>query len=873
MPIVYWLPVIGTTVSHYRVIRKIGGGGMGEVFEAEDTRLGRRLALKFLPDSFSGDPLALERFQREARAASALSHPGICTIFDVGEWEGRPFLALELLEGATLQKRIARQPVPFDDLLDWAVQIGSALAAAHAKGIVHRDIKPANIFISTDGQPKILDFGLAKQVGPRPADLAEAPTVAMEGELTSPGSAVGTASYMSPEQARGQEVDARTDLFSFGVVLYEMATGRLPFPGDTIAVVFDGILNRVPESPVRLNPALPAEFDTLVRKAIEKDREVRYQSASDLVADLKRLRRDTGRTSATQAVAAASPAGRLRWIWPAACAALMAAAAIAGFAFLRSPKKPAAVGLEWRQITSFPDAATAPALSPDGRMLAFTRGDNWFVGRNEIYVKMLPDGQPVQITRDGRPKMYPSFSPDGSRIAYTVGGWDTWVVPVLAGGEPRLMLPNAEGLNWIDSQRVMFSEIKKGRHMAVGAAAESRAEYRNVYAPPSENGMAHFSALSPDRKQVLIVEMESGWGPCRLVPFDGGSPGRQVGPIPSQCTAAAWAPDGKWMYFSAKAGQGSHIWRQAVGGDKPEQLTFGPTEEQGVTVSPDGRSLYTSAGTSIRSVWVHDAKGDRQVSGEGDADAPAFTAEGTKLYYTVVLRGNPGAELWVSDLETGRSEIALPGVKAPHGWSLSPDGKSVAYRDSAFDLWIAPLDRRSPPRKLSARQSRGVQLVASGDVFYYAQEGNGSPLYRLQPDGTERKALDLPGDLFRGFSVSPDGRWVACTPEDLAAQAYPLAGGKPVVVCPYCFVTWGPDGRSMLLHFAPFTNEGDVSVVLPYKDGALPALPSGGVSGFEDAARLPGAQVIPSFDAAVAGSSYAYVKDTPQANLFRITLP
>ena len=503
--------MVGTTVSHYRVIRKIGGGGMGVVFEAEDSRLGRRVALKFLPESFSGDPMALERFQREARAASALSHPGICTIFDIGEWEDRPFLALELLEGSTLHHRIARQPVPFDDLLDWAIQIGSALAAAHAKGIVHRDIKPANIFITTDGQPKILDFGLAKQVAPKPADMGEAPTVAMDGELTSPGSAVGTASYMSPEQARGQEVDARTDLFSFGVVLYEMATGRLPFPGDTIAVVFDGILNRVPEAPARLNPALPPEFDAVVRKAIEKDREIRYQSAADLTADLKRLRRDTGRTSATQSVAAASPAGRPRWIWPAAGVALLAAAAIAGFVLLRSPKKPSAVGLEWHQITSFADAATAPALSPDGRMIAFTRGDNWFFGRNEVWVKMLPDGQPVQLTHDGRPKIYPSFSPDGSRIAYTLAGssgWDTWVVPLLAGGEPRVLLPGAEGLNWIDNQHVLFSEMKKPPLLAVVTAAESRAEQRDVYVPANRVGMAHYSNLSPDRKQVLIVEME-----------------------------------------------------------------------------------------------------------------------------------------------------------------------------------------------------------------------------------------------------------------------------------------------------------------------------------------------------------------------------
>jgi hypothetical protein len=503
--------MVGKTVSHYRVLRRIGGGGMGIVFEAEDVRLGRRLALKFLPESFAGDPLALERFQREARAASALSHPGICTIFDIGEFEGRPFLALELLEGSTLAARIAGQPVPQDDLLDWAIQVASALAAAHAKGIVHRDIKPANVFVTTGGQPKILDFGLAKQVNPRQPVADDAPTEAMgDGLMTNPGQAVGTVSHMSPEQARGQEVDARTDIYSFGVVLYEMATGRLPFPGETIAVIFDGILNRTPEPPSRLNPALAAEFEPVIRKAMEKDRAVRYQSASDLAADLKRLRRDTGRTSATAAVGAASAAPKTRWIWQAAGAVLLAVAVLAAFAVLR-PAYKAGAGLVWQQITSFSDIASSPALSPDGRMLAFTRGEAWFLGRNEIYVKMLPDGQPVQLTHDGQVKFYPSFSADGSRIAYTVMGWDTWVVPVLAGGEPRLMLPNAEGLNWIDSQHVMFSESKKGRHMGVVTATEGRTEQRDVYWPKEESGMAHFSYLSPDRKQVLIVEMLTGW--------------------------------------------------------------------------------------------------------------------------------------------------------------------------------------------------------------------------------------------------------------------------------------------------------------------------------------------------------------------------
>jgi serine/threonine protein kinase len=352
--------MVGKTVSHYRIVRRIGGGGMGVVYKAEDVWLGRRLALKFLPENFAGDPLALERFQREARAASALSHPGICTIFDIGEWEGRPFLALELLEGSTLHNRIGRKPVPHDDLLDWAIQIASALAGAHSKGIVHRGIKPANIFITTEGQPKIPDFGLAKQVNPRPAGRDDTPRVATDSDLmTSPGLAVGTVSYMPPEQARGQEVDARTDLLSFGVVLYEMATGRLPFPGATMAVVFDWILNRTPETPSRLNPALAAEIDPIVRKAMEKDRELRYQSASDLAADLKKLRRDSGRTPPTP-VPAAAPAPKARWIWPAAGAALFAVAALAGVLFV-GPARKADGGLAWHGQAA---AAGQPGLDP-----------------------------------------------------------------------------------------------------------------------------------------------------------------------------------------------------------------------------------------------------------------------------------------------------------------------------------------------------------------------------------------------------------------------------------------------------------------------------------------------------------------------------
>jgi Tol biopolymer transport system component/tRNA A-37 threonylcarbamoyl transferase component Bud32 len=864
---------IGSRLGPYEILSRIGAGGMGEVYKARDTRLDRTVAVKILSDRLADRSELRERFEREGRTIASLNHPHICTLYDIGRQDGVDYLVMEYVSGKSLSKLIKPRGLPFAEALHYAQQIASALAAAHAAGIVHRDIKPANVIVTPEGQVKILDFGLAKLEERRVETQIQPRT--MEPTLTVAGVVMGTAGYMSPEQARAEEVDARTDLFSFGVVLYEMATGRRAF-----SKAFDWA--------TPATQGLPPELQRIVLKLLEVDRELRYQTAADVAADIKRLQR----------AAEGGNTPRRRWIAAAAGLATLAIAA-AAVVSLR-PGHPLG-RVQWVQLTNFPDSVSQPTLSRDGRMLAFIRGPETFIGPGQIYIKLLPNGEPVQLTRDNLTKMSPMFSPDGSRIAYSVNQalkWDTWVVPLL-NGQARRWLENASGLAWLDNHRLLFSEVKKDIHMGIVMTEDTRAGERDVYLPAGERGMAHRSYPSPDGKSALVVEMDRGdWLPCRLVPINGGSAGRPVGPQGAGCTFAAWSPDGRWMYFSSGAGGVFHTWRQRSSDDRPEQITSGLTQEEGIAVAPDGRSLISSVALTQSVVLVHDASGERQVSLEGYSYDPKFTPDGKRLCYRI-LKGpaptyNASGELHVVELDTGDNEPLLPGLAVSGevglAYNISPDGRQVVAAapddEGKPRLWLAALDRQSPPRQIPNVEG-DMPLFGKGDeIFFRAIEGASAFAYRVREDGTGLQKVSKQ-TIAGNAGISQDGQWVVAKvpgEEGSTIAAFPVSGGSLIRIISaratsQQHLTWSPDGKLMFIS-APIgyfsSNITGRTYVVPLPPGRmLPQIPAGGFQSEAEIAKLPGARVIDGYDVAPGPTPgvYAFSRGTVQRNLYRIPIP
>src|SRR5947208_6406203 len=775
--------MIGQTVSHYRIIEKLGGGGMGVVYKAEDTRLQRLVALKFLPEGLAKEHQGLERFRREAETASALNHPNICTIHDIDECEGQPFIAMELLEGETLKQRIEGKPLKAETLVDLAIQIADALDAAHTKGIIHRDIKPANIFITQRGQAKILDFGLAK-LAPRTHLVAEGvgasslPTATADELLTSPGVAMGTVAYMSPEQARGEELNSRTDLFSFGAVLYEMATGRQASAGATTAVIHDAILNRAPSPPLRVNPDLPPEFERIINKALEKDCDLRYQHASDIRTDLKRLRRDTDsrrsarveegsilpppetapeRPERPQAAAPSLPQTKRRATL-AAVALGVVAMAILAYLLTRPPPPPRVSG--YVQITS--DGRPKFGLVTDGSRLYFQEvvSSRMSIAQvsaigGETAVIAVPSRGPLDVS-------LADIAPNRSELLIIpFSGTDAeaplWLLPIPAGTPRRLGDLRGHDGTWSpDGQRIAYAD-SQDLYVARSDGSES---HKLTRLP----GTPYWPRWSPDGRvlRLTVSDAKSNSSSLWQVSADGSNLHQLItgwNNPPAEC-CGNWTPDGKYFVFASTRSTKSDVWAIREKGSflqkasrEPVMLTAGPMNFQMPVPSTDEKKLFVIGSQPRGELVRYDLKTHQYapyLSGISASDFD-FSRDGEWVVYVTLPEGT----LWRSRVDgSERLQLSFPPMQAAlPRWS--PNRKQIAFMATArrkpWKIYLVAADGGTPQQVMPEERHEadpnwsadGHSLVFGGAPWAQGWIAGGTAIHVL--DMKTHQVSTLPG--------------------------------------------------------------------------------------------------------------------------------